>query len=31
MTSTGVEARDFSFWYGEKQALQKINLSISDK
>jgi phosphate transport system ATP-binding protein len=31
MTSTGVEARDFSFWYGEKQALQKINLTIPDK
>jgi len=26
-----VEARDFSFWYGEKQALQNINLSIPDK
>lgn len=31
MIATGVEARDFSFWYGEKQALQKINLTIPDK
>ena len=31
MIAAGVEARDFSFWYGEKQALQKINLTIPDK
>jgi phosphate transport system ATP-binding protein len=31
MSAAGVEARDFSFWYGEKQALQKVNLSIPDK
>ena len=26
-----VESRNFSFWYGEKQALQNIDLSIPDK
>ncbi len=26
-----VEARDFSFWYGGKQALHEINLSIPNK
>lgn len=26
-----VESRSFSFWYGEKQALQNIDLSIPDK
>jgi phosphate transport system ATP-binding protein len=31
MTGTGVEARGFSFWYGEKQALQNISLTLPDK
>jgi phosphate transport system ATP-binding protein len=26
-----VESRNFSFWYGEKQALQNIDLSLPDK
>ena len=26
-----VEARDFSFWYGEKQALHAVSLTIPDK
>ena len=31
MTGTAVEARKFSFWYGEKQALHEIELAIPDK
>ena len=31
MTDTAVEARRFSFWYGEKQALHEIDLALPDK
>jgi phosphate transport system ATP-binding protein len=31
MNGTAVEARKFSFWYGEKQALHEIELAIPDK
>jgi phosphate transport system ATP-binding protein len=31
MTGTAVEARKFSFWYGENQALHEIELAIPDK
>jgi phosphate transport system ATP-binding protein len=31
MSGTAVEARKFSFWYGEKQALHEIELAIPDK
>jgi phosphate transport system ATP-binding protein len=30
-TPQGVEARGFSFWYGETQALHEISLTIADK
>jgi phosphate transport system ATP-binding protein len=31
MSIAAVDARRFSFWYGEKQALHEIDLSIPDK
>jgi phosphate transport system ATP-binding protein len=31
MSDTAVKASSFSFWYGEKQALHNIDLSIPDK
>lgn len=31
MTEVAVEAKRFSFWYGEKQALHEIDLVIPDK
>lgn len=31
MTNAAVEARRFSFWYDEKQALHEIDLAIPDK
>ena len=31
MSDTAVEARKFSFWYDDKQALHEIDLSIPDK
>lgn len=31
MTQPVIEARKFSFWYGEKQALHEIDLSIANK
>jgi len=31
MSTAAVDAKEFSFWYGEKQALHEINLSIPDK
>ncbi|HXV16215.1 MAG TPA: phosphate ABC transporter ATP-binding protein, partial [Gemmatimonadaceae bacterium] len=29
--TTAVEAKSFSFWYGEKQALHEIDVSLPDK
>ncbi|MDO8502114.1 MAG: phosphate ABC transporter ATP-binding protein PstB [Gemmatimonadaceae bacterium] len=31
MTTTAVEARKFSFWYGEKQALHELDLAIPER
>ena len=31
MNGAAVEAKKFSFWYGEKQALHEIDLVIPDK
>ncbi len=31
MNNAAVEAKQFSFWYGEKQALHEIDLTIPDK
>ena len=28
--TTAVEAKSFSFWYGEKQALHEIDVSLPD-
>ena len=31
MSGAAVEAKKFSFWYGENQALHEIELTIPDK
>ena len=28
VTTGGIEARDFSFWYGEKQALHEVTVAV---